>query len=229
MSIWSQLPQERLLADFSLWSADLAALGDSVRSTEPHADLYHIDVADAHFVPGLLFFPDLVAALRGVTEKPFHVHLMVEHPAALADAFLDAGADLITVHADNSEAFEVLEAVRSRGKSAGVALELEADPGIVEQFLDRISLVLMMGTPLGIKGVGMDDRAPDRIGTVKGMLEKRGLTDTVKVSADGGIREHTVPLLRSAGVDVITPGSLVFKSQDLAATTRWLQHLPRGY
>ena len=223
--MWSELPQQRLLADFSLWSANLAALGESIQRTEPYADLYHIDVADAHFVPGLLFFPDLVAALREVTEKPFHVHLMVEYPAALAEAFLDAGADLITVHADNSEASEVLEAVRSRGKSAGIALELEMDPRLVEEFLDRISLVLMMGTPLGVKGVGMDDRAPDRIRTVKATLEKRGLTERVKVSADGGIREHTVPLLRSGGADMITPGSLVFRSRDLDATTQWLQHL----
>lgn len=225
MSMWSALPQQRLLADFSLWSANLAALGESIQRTESYADLFHIDVADAHFVPGLLFFPDLVAALREVTEKPFHVHLMVEHPAALAEAFLDAGADLITVHADNSEASEVLEAVRSRGKSAGIALELEMDPRTVEEFLDRVSLVLMMGTPLGVKGVGMDDRAPERIRTVKAILEKRGLTERVKVSADGGIRKHTVPLLRSAGVDMITPGSLVFRSRDLDATTQWLQHL----
>ncbi len=226
MSIWSRLPRQRLLADYSLWSADLAALGESIRATEPYADFYHIDVADAHFVPGLLFFPDLVAALRAHTETPLHVHLMTEHPAALAPAFLDAGADLLTVHADNSETSEAIDLVRSRGQSAGVAVELETDPRIVEKFADRISLVLMMGTPLGVKGVEMDDRAPDRVHAMKEMLAVRGLGSTVKVSADGGIREHTVPLLRAAGADMVTPGSLVFKSRDLAATTEWLQGLP---
>ncbi|NBB90356.1 MAG: ribulose-phosphate 3-epimerase [Spirochaetes bacterium] len=226
MSIWSRLPKERLLADYSLWSADLAALGESIRATEPYADLYHIDVADGHFVPGLLFFPELVAALRGHTETPLHVHLMTEHPAALAPAFLDAGADLLTVHADNSEAPEAIDLVRSRGRSAGVAVELETDPGIVKEFAESISLVLMMGTPLGVKGVEMDDRAVDRVRVAKDILAVRRLGSTVKVSADGGIREHTVPLLRAAGADVVTPGSLVFKSRDLAATTEWLHGLP---
>jgi ribulose-phosphate 3-epimerase len=224
---WSTLPQGRLLADYSLWSANLAALGESIRATEPYADLYHIDVADAHFVPGLIFFPDLVAALRPLTDLPFHVHLMTEHPADLAPAFVDAGADIVTVHVDSenlddAEAKTAIEIIRRNDRAAGVALQLETSTDVLEDLVDELSVVLMMGTPLGVKGVGLDDRAPERIRTVKKMLEARGLADAVKVSADGGIRDHTVPALRAAGADMITPGSLVFKSDDLAATTRWL-------
>jgi ribulose-phosphate 3-epimerase len=140
---------------------------------------------------------------------------------------VEAGADIVTVHADNgkennAEVTNAIEMIRRKDRAAGVALELETSTDVLEDLLDELSLVLMMGTPLGVKGVGMDDRAPERIRTVKGMLEARGLAETVKVSADGGIRKHTVPALRAAGADMITPGSLVFKSEDLAATTRWL-------
>ncbi len=96
MRLGPHIPGDRFTAEFSLWSADLTRLGDDIRRTESVADLYHIDVADAHFVPGLLFFPDLVAALRPLTTRPFHLQLMVRDPAALIDDFVAAGADLIT-------------------------------------------------------------------------------------------------------------------------------------
>ncbi|MGE5222074.1 MAG: D-allulose-6-phosphate 3-epimerase, partial [Omnitrophica WOR_2 bacterium] len=94
-------PGERLLADASLWSADFTRLGDEIRRVDGYADLYHFDVSDAHFVPGLLFFPDLVAALRPLTRKPFHVHLMADNPLSLIDDFVNAGADRITIHYGN--------------------------------------------------------------------------------------------------------------------------------
>ena len=100
MTLLTSLPSHHLLIDVSLWSANLSELGAEVKQVEPYADLFHLDVSDAHFVPGLLFFPDLVAALRPLTCIPFHVHLMTEHPLSLIDSFVDAGANLITVHAE---------------------------------------------------------------------------------------------------------------------------------
>ncbi len=100
--------------------------------------------------------------------------------------------------------------------------------GIYGQFLmvnPQLDLVVMMGTLLGIKGVGLDERACARITEAKALIAHHGLAAQVKVSADGGIREQTVPLLRAAGADLITPGSLVFKSHDLEATTSWLHSL----
>ena len=104
--IWlDELPRTRLLAEYSLWSADLARFEDDIRRTEPHADIYHIDVADGHFAPSLLFFPDLVARLRKLTTRPFHVHLMTADGVLLSqiDQFAEAGADLISVHGENEE------------------------------------------------------------------------------------------------------------------------------
>lgn len=227
MTLLTSLPSHRLLIDVSLWSANLSELGAEVKQVEPYADLFHLDVSDAHFVPGLLFFPDLVAALRPLTCIPFHVHLMTEHPLSLIDSFVDAGANLITVHAENGvEAERSLEYLHRRGIAAGLALNLEEPPERVTAYLDVIDLVLMMGTRLGVKGQDLDTRATSRIQAMKRMIREQGYADRVKVGADGGIREATVPLLRAAGTDLIVPGSLVFKSQDLAQTVAWLQALP---
>ena len=225
MTFWQTLPTHRLLADYSLWSADLANLATSIAQTDPYADLYHLDVADAHFVPGLLFFPDLVAALRPLTRKPFHIHLMTDQPQRLIDDFAAAGADLLTIHAENKDAAATLAQIKAAGKRAGLAVQLDTPLAAIEAYLPQLDLVVMMGTLLGIKGVGLDERACDRITAAKALIAHHGLAAQVKVSADGGIREQTVPLLRAAGADLITPGSLVFKSRDLAQTTSWLHNL----
>jgi len=94
---WNIRPGGRLVTEVSLWSADLANLARDIERLSPYADVFHLDVADAHFAPDLLFFPDLVRALRAHTERPFHVHLMMERPSKMVDRFVEAGADLITV------------------------------------------------------------------------------------------------------------------------------------
>jgi ribulose-phosphate 3-epimerase len=194
--------------DVSLWSADLANLERDLKRVEPIADSFHFDVADAHFAPALLFFPDLVRALRPLTAVPFHVHLMVESPAAVLNDFLAAGADLVTVHVEVGEA-EVrhsIARVKSAGRRAGVALRLETPVAHAEPFLDAADAVLLLGTGVGVKG---RDLAPDACGRIREM--KRLLAGRpVPVIADGGIRAHTVPLLCEAGADVVVPGSLVF-------------------
>ena len=95
------LPRDRLIAEFSLWSADLLRLGDEIARIRPHADILHLDVADGHFAPALLFFPDLVAAIRRASPLPIHAHLMLADEVLLAqvEQFADAGCDLISVHA----------------------------------------------------------------------------------------------------------------------------------
>jgi ribulose-phosphate 3-epimerase len=226
---WARLPVERLLVDVSLWSADLTRLADEVARIAPYADLFHLDVTDAHFAPGLIFFPDLVAQLRPLTTTPFHVHLMVERPADLALPFAEAGADLITVHVETgSQVGAALDLIRQQGAEAGLAIKLETPLEAAWPYLDRVSIVVMMGTALGIKGVGLADDACPRLEVMRRHLADRGLTERVKIMADGGLREHTVPLLRTAGADAISPGSLIFKSADLPKTLAWLHALPKG-
>jgi ribulose-phosphate 3-epimerase len=186
--------------DASLWSADLCDLRFAVRSI--HAESFHFDVSDNHFVPGLLFFPELVRQLRRETRTPFHVHLFAERPETLVDPFADAGADWITVHAETPGAAEALERIRARGLRAGLALLLETPVSAASPFAGGIDSLLLLGTPAGVKGCGLDPRACDRL--------REARSYGVELVADGGIRPETVPLLAEAGADWVVGGSFVF-------------------
>ncbi len=226
MAIWDQLPQNRLLIDVSLWSADLTALRDDIQRINPYVDLYHFDVSDDHFCPGLLFFPDLVAALRRLSARPFHVHLMADRPERLVEPFLEAGADLITVQIENGiKVKKAVEVIRKNGKAVGICLSLETGVDMIVPYLGSIDLVLLMGTRLGVKGQDLAPEAFDRISRLRRLIRESGNEQRVKIFADGGIRRHTVPGLRQAGADGIVPGSLVFGSPDLLETISWLHGL----
>lgn len=219
------LPRTRLLADISLWSADLANLAAGIECVEPFADSFHFDVADAHFAPSLLFFPDMVRALRPLTKRPFHIHLMVERPTTLVEDFVSSGADLITIHVEvgESEVAAGIQAIRRAGRSAGLALRLDTPVAVSEPYLDHIDALLLLGTGIGIKGQDLAPEACNRLASAASLLgEGRA---RVRLIADGGIRSQTVPLLRRAGADVIVPGSLVFQSQNVAETFSWLRAL----
>lgn len=227
LNVWNRLPKDRLLVDASIWSADLTALADEVHRIEHYADLVHIDVADAHFVPGLLFFPDLVQQLRATSPIPFHVHLMVEQPSNLIDDFVDAGVDIFTVHCEvGPDISELLQHIRARGRAPGLAIRLDTPIDEAVPYLHLVDLVLLLGTELGVKGVDLDPTALSRIKILRGFLREHGLSDQVKIEADGGLRRHTVPDLRAAGADIISPGSLVFGPRDLDSVFSWLHALP---
>ena len=224
MSGWSHLPRERLLADVSLWSADLANLESAVRRLSPWADSFHLDAADGHFVPNLLFFPDLIRAIRPHTTVPFHVHLMAEYPSTLSAEFLDAGADLLTVHVENGEreAGAAIEQALRRGCGAGVTLKLETPVHAMLPYLDAVDVVILLGTEVGVKGCGLAPQACDRLREARSLLREHAKSG-VRLVADGAIRTHTVGELHMAGADAIVPGSLVFQSTDLESTFRWLR------
>jgi ribulose-phosphate 3-epimerase len=220
--------RSRPVIDLSLWSADLAALGREVQRMSPLVDSFHIDVSDTRFTPGLVFGPDLVAAVRPYSTLPFHVHLMTADPAALAEPFAQAGADAITVHAETgNRAAEAIQAIRSCGKSAGVALRLDSDPYAAMAFLPDADRIVMIGTPLGTKGSELVPEAVTRLRTLRRLLDTTLGTANVTILADGGIRQHTVPPLLAAGADGVVAGSLLFASPDPAATAAWLHSLGR--
>ncbi len=226
MDWWSRFPKDRLLTEASLWSADFTMLGAEIARVDRYVDLYHIDVSDAHFVPGLLFFPALVAALRPLTKRPFHVHLMTEDPLPLIDEFADAGADMITIHCENgSRVPAALERIGRRSLAAGLGLGLDVPLDHLAPSLEAISLVLLMGTPMGVKGKGLSPLAAQRIRSARGLLAAHGVEERVRIEADGGIRSQTVPMLRAAGAQVIVMGSLLFKSDDIARTMEWARSL----
>lgn len=227
MSFWGPFPDQRLLVEISLWSADFKRLGDEISRVDEFADLYHIDVSDGHFVPGFLFFEDLVAALRPLTGKPFHVHLMTINPLLHVDGFVQAGADLVTIHAENGPLVPAaLQRIRSQGAAAGIALGLDVDPFAIQPYLEMLDLVLMMGTPMGVKGVEPSTLAFERMARMRALIDQHAPTGQIKIAADGGIRLHTVPRLRAAGADLIVAGSLAFKAEHLAERFAGLHGLP---
>ncbi len=228
MDFWENFPANRLMAEASIWSSDFTHLADEFKRVDPYVDLYHFDVSDAHFVPGLLFFADLVAALRPLTQKMFHVHLMVEQPLSLVDDFAQAGADLITVHSENGPlAAGVIKKIQDLKLHAGLAVGLESQPESILPYLEQIDLILLMGTPIGVKGVGLSRLAAARIRRVRKLLHENGFAGKIKIESDGGIRQNTVPDLRMAGADLVVMGSLLFKSNDLDQTFAWLHALKR--
>jgi ribulose-phosphate 3-epimerase len=218
-----------LMMDISLWSADLTCLQKEIKRVDQFVDSYHFDVSDAHFSPGLLFFPDLVAALRPLTRRPFHVHLMVENPLDLIVDFEQAGADRITIHSElGARITPAIQKIREMGSQAGLAFCHESNLEMIVPFLDQVDLVLLMGTPVGTRGQELDSQACTRISQMKKILIQNGCADKIKLEADGGIRIHTVPLLYAAGADCIVPGSLVFKSPNLTETFDWLHNLRKN-
>jgi len=214
------MPPLRL--DISLWSADLVNLAAEIASISPYADSFHLDAADGHFAPSLLFFPDLVSAIRKCTPKPLHVHLMMSQPAAMVRQFLDAGADLVSVHVEADGAAEALREIASAGRRAGLAICLETAVEALGSYIGRVDHIISMGTQIGIKGAGLAPEACDRIKAIRRLFQAApGAT----IYADGGIRRDSVPWLREAGADAIVPGSLMFQAEDKPAVHRWLKSL----
>lgn len=222
----ADLPRHRLLAEYSMWSADLIRLADDLARIQPHADILHIDVADGHFAPALLFFPDLVMRIRSATEKPIHVHLMAADAILLDQIaqFADAGADLISIHVENAKvADDALAMLDERDVAAGMVARIETPVAELAPYLDRLDFVTLLGTAIGVKGQGLDPTAGDRLREAKRLIAASGRP--IVLAADGGVRDTTVPILRAAGAETVVMGSLAFGAPDLPARMAWLHAL----
>lgn len=222
----ARLPQSHLIAEYSMWSADLTRLADDLTRITPHADILHVDVADGHFAPALLFFPDLVARLRDQTALPIHVHLMCADAVILSqiEQFAEAGADLISLHVENAAVAEdALAMIAECGLAAGMVLRVETPVAEAARWLPRLDFLTLLGTAIGVKGQGLDPTATDRLREAAGLIAASGRR--IVLAADGGIRDNTVPLLRAAGAETVVLGSLAFGAPDLAARMAWLRGL----
>jgi ribulose-phosphate 3-epimerase len=219
------LPRNRLLAEYSMWSADLLRLADDVIRITPHADILHIDVADGYFAPAFLFFPDLVARLREQTALPIHVHLMVSDAVLLPqiDQFAEAGADLISLHVENANAADGLRRIADLGLAAGMVLRVETPVASAAPWLPQLDILTLLGTAIGVKGQGLNPAATARLAEAGKLIAQTGRR--IALAADGGIRDTTVPLLRQAGAETVVMGSLAFGAPDLAERMRWLHAL----
>jgi len=205
----------------SILSADFAALGEAIARVEAAgADWLHVDVMDGHFVPNLTIGPPVVEAIRKRTRLPLDVHLMIEAPERLLSAFVSAGANLLTVHAEACPHLDrTLHQIRELGAKAGVALNPSTPPGVLECVLDSLDLVLVMSVNPGFGGQAFIPTSYAKVRQVRTLLGKR----PAEVSVDGGVKlEHAAPLV-AHGASVLVAGSLIFGAADPGAAVKKLR------
>lgn len=202
----------------SILSADFGRLSEEVADAERSGgDWIHIDVMDGHFVPNLTFGPLVVKAVRSASKLPFDVHLMIEKPEAYIEAFVQAGADRITVHAEACvHLHRVIHFIKELGLPAGVALNPATPISAVEHVLEDVDLVLCMTVNPGFGGQAFIPSVLNKISSVRSRLIELGREET-HIQVDGGIHAGTAPLVREAGANVLVAGNAVYGRSDRAA------------
>ncbi len=199
----------------SILSADFARLGEEIRAVDAAgADYIHIDVMDGHFVPNLTIGPAVVRALRGLSAKPFDVHLMVAPVDPMLEAFAQAGADILTVHPESGpHLHRTLQSIRALGKKAGVALNPATPVDALDHVLDLVDLVLVMTVNPGFGGQAYLP-LEDKIRAVRARLDAS--RRDIALEVDGGINPQTAPRVIAAGAKVLVAGSAIFQGNPAA-------------
>jgi ribulose-phosphate 3-epimerase len=199
----------------SLLSADFARLDEELQ-TIASADLLHLDVMDGHFVPNITMGPQIIKALRSRTKLPFDCHLMISEPQRYIDRFLDAGANMISIHVEAEPHLQrALQMIRDGGAWAGIAINPGTAAETLSAAIEFCDYVLVMSVNPGFGGQKFIEPVVPKIRHISGLIRERGLR--VEIEVDGGIDARTAPLVVSAGATILVAGSAVFGQDDRSA------------
>ncbi len=212
----------------SILSADFARLGDQVAEAEAGgADGIHVDIMDGRFVPPLTFGPMIVKAIRGRTSLPLDIHMMVMEPQEFVDELSEAGADVMTVHAESPIQLEgAVQQVKNAGMGAGVAINPDTPATAIDAVLPELDMVLVMTVNPGYAGQAFIESVVPKIADVRAAVDARGLAAEIEV--DGGIGPATAGIAAAAGADALVAGSAVYGSGCVAQAIAGLRSAAAG-
>ncbi len=220
----------------SLLSADFCNLERDVRMIEQGSpEWLHVDVMDGHFVPNLTIGPPVIKALKEITHTQLDVHLMISNTAEQLDSFIAAGADLITVHVENADGpargasvpgaspsidrvvqpegiIELIDRIHAQGVSAGISLNPGTPASVLEPFIDRVEVVLVMSVHPGFGGQSFIASSVEKVARIAEMARVADVNPLIEV--DGGINARTAPLVVAAGADMLVAGNAIFAAAD---------------
>ena len=207
--------EQKIFIAPSILSADLLKLEEQVKVVADNgADLIHIDVMDGHFVPNLTFGPNMVAAVKRVTDVPLDVHLMITNPERYIEDYAGAGADILTVHQEVCHHLHrVIQQIHGAGMKAGVSLNPSTPVSMIQDVIGDLELVLVMSVNPGFGGQQFIPQSLEKLRQVKKMAGQAG--KELMIEVDGGINPQTAGKVVESGANVLVAGNAIFKQPDI--------------